>query len=143
MMSIQNVVACVIERENRFLVCQRPPHKRHGSLWEFPGGKLEEQESFLDATKRELLEELGLHVRSIGDIIISIVDEKSGFTINFVAVDTEGEPKLLEHTAFAWLPLHELSTVPLAPSDRAFVDHYTGVATIESMSMSTDSESAI
>lgn len=142
-MSIQHVVACVIERDNRFLVCQRPPHKRHGSLWEFPGGKLEEQESFLDATKRELLEELGLHVRSIGEIIMSVVDEKSGFTINFIAVDAEGEPTLFEHTAFAWLPLNELSTVPLAPSDKSFVEHYTGVATIESMSMSTDSESAI
>ncbi len=122
-MSNQNVVACVIERENRFLVCQRPPHKRHGTLWEFPGGKLEEKESFLEATKRELLEELGLEVHSIGDLMFSIVDDASGFTINFIRVVADGEPKLLEHTAFAWLELNALSTVPLAPTDKMFVDH--------------------
>lgn len=122
-MSNQNVVACVIERENRFLLCQRPAHKRHGTLWEFPGGKLEGKETFLEATKRELLEELGLEVHSIGDLMLSVVDEASGFTINFIRVSVDGEPKLLEHTAFVWLELNALSTVPLAPTDKMFVDH--------------------
>lgn len=129
-MNEKNVVAAVIEREKRFLVCQRPSNKRHGSLWEFPGGKLEADESFLDATKRELLEELGLHVLSIGEVLLSVPDEKSGFLINFIQVHADGEPKLLEHAAFAWLPLGELSTVPLAPSDKAFVDHLQATSRI-------------
>ena len=34
------VVAAIIRRGDRYLVCQRPAGKRHGGLWEFPGGKL-------------------------------------------------------------------------------------------------------
>jgi len=50
------VAAAVIERGGRLLVCQRPLGKRHGGLWEFPGGKLHEGEDLLAATTRELSE---------------------------------------------------------------------------------------
>jgi hypothetical protein len=39
------VLGSVTERDNRLLVCRRPLHKRHGGLWEFPGGKVRERES--------------------------------------------------------------------------------------------------
>ena len=54
------VLATVIRRDGRLLVCQRPSHKRHGGLWEFPGGKVEPGESDLAASRRELAEELGV-----------------------------------------------------------------------------------
>ena len=38
------VVAAIIQRDGRFLVGRRPAHKRHGGLWEFPGGKVDEGE---------------------------------------------------------------------------------------------------
>ncbi len=47
------VLASVIERDHRLLVCRRPLHKRHGGLWEFPGGKVREGESDLEAARRE------------------------------------------------------------------------------------------
>src|SRR5258708_6415849 len=53
-----HVVAAIIERDGRFLLCRRNPLKRHGGLWEFPGGKLESGENHCDAAKRELYEEL-------------------------------------------------------------------------------------
>ncbi len=43
------VVAAVIEKDGKVLVCQRPTHKRHGGLWEFPGGKVERGESDFEA----------------------------------------------------------------------------------------------
>ena len=46
------VIAAVIGRADTLLLCQRPPHKRHGGLWEFPGGKLEPGESDADAARR-------------------------------------------------------------------------------------------
>jgi hypothetical protein len=49
------VLVSVIERDNRLLVCRRPLHKRHRGLWEFPGGKVLEGESGLEAARRELL----------------------------------------------------------------------------------------
>ena len=52
------VVAAVVRRGNKMLVCQRPLHKHHGGLWEFPGGKVEHQETLNAAAQRELAEEL-------------------------------------------------------------------------------------
>ena len=114
------VIAAVIERGGRFLLCQRPSHKRHGGLWEFPGGKLEPGETFHDAAHRELEEELGLSVVSVGAVRLSITDDASGFVINFVDVHASGEPQLLEHSALQWSSPAEMSKLPLAPTDRAF-----------------------
>jgi 8-oxo-dGTP pyrophosphatase MutT (NUDIX family) len=47
--SFISVLAAVITHQSRYLVCQRPLSKRHGGLWEFPGGKIEPGESLLDA----------------------------------------------------------------------------------------------
>src|SRR5690606_20769929 len=60
------VLAAVIRRDGRWLVCRRPAHKRHGGLWEFPGGKLEPGESLLEAATRELEEELAVRVTGVG-----------------------------------------------------------------------------
>jgi 8-oxo-dGTP pyrophosphatase MutT (NUDIX family) len=59
------VLAAVIRRQDRYLVCRRPAHKRHGGLWEFPGGKLEPGETLLEAARRELREELGAEVSDL------------------------------------------------------------------------------
>ena len=117
------VLAAVLRRGDRFLVCQRPPHKRHGGLWEFPGGKLENEESLLDAARRELDEELGLHATSIGDTLFTCGDPGSRFVIEFVHVDAAGEPQALEHSALRWVTMQEATALPLAPADRAFVEH--------------------
>lgn len=119
---MQNVIAAVICRNKRFLVCKRPAHKRHGQLWEFPGGKLEAGESFFDAAKRELQEELGLSVLETGDLRFAVTDEASGFVINFVDVTADGEPQLLEHSALSWCSSDELLALPLAPTDREFAE---------------------
>ena len=60
------VIAAVVWRGDRLLVCQRPAHKRHGGLWEFPGGKVEAGESDAAAARRELREELGVEVTAVG-----------------------------------------------------------------------------
>ncbi len=116
------VIAAVVERDGKFLVCRRPAHKRHGDLWEFPGGKVEDDESFLDAAKRELEEELALKVSSVGNVRLAITDDASGFTINFVDVIAVGEPQLIEHTELHWLSVAELLKLALAPSDRRFAE---------------------
>jgi 8-oxo-dGTP diphosphatase len=116
------VLAAVVKRDNRYLVCQRPTHKRHGGLWEFPGGKLEPNETVVDAAHRELREELGVNVVKIHDPGLSVGDPGSAFVIHFPPVVIDGEPQCLEHLALQWLTLRELQDVALAPSDRAFVD---------------------
>jgi 8-oxo-dGTP diphosphatase len=121
-MTLTSVLAAVVQRENRYLICQRPAHKRHGGLWEFPGGKLEPGETHEHAARRELPEELGVQVRTVGGMLFSIADPGSPFVIEFAPVTIDGEPKCLEHSALQWLTLDELPKLELAPSDRRFVE---------------------
>lgn len=121
---IIRVVAAVIQTDDKFLIGQRPKHKRHGSLWEFPGGKLLAKESLFDATKRELKEELDVEVIKIGHVLYANRDEGSPFVIEFVETKISGTPKPLEHSALEWVTRATLQTMKLAPTDAKFVsDH--------------------
>jgi 8-oxo-dGTP pyrophosphatase MutT (NUDIX family) len=113
----------VISRGDRLLVCQRPPEKRHGGLWEFPGGKCEAAESDRDAITRELREELGVDVIEVGDEELATQDADSPFLIAFIPVRISGDPVCREHVAMTWGLPTELAELPLAPSDRRFVEH--------------------
>lgn len=121
-MALTSVLAAVIERDGNYLVCQRAEHKRHGKLWEFPGGKVESGETHLGAARRELAEELDVHVVSVGPALFSVNDPGSDFLIEFVPATIDGNPTCLEHMALRWLSLDELASLQLAPSDRRFVN---------------------
>ena len=115
------VVAAVVERDGRLLLCRRPAHKRHGGLWEFPGGKVLPDETLGEALQRELAEELQLELESIGEQVGRHRDPGSPFVIYFVEVSAAGEPISLEHEQIEWVAPRELDRVDLAPSDRSFV----------------------
>ena len=121
-MALIQVVAAVVKRDDKYLICQRPAHKRHGNLWEFPGGKLEAGETYLDAARRELVEELGVEARAIGSAQFTVADPGSDFIIAFVPTEINGEPACLEHTQLKWMSLDDLPTLILAPSDLRFVE---------------------
>jgi len=99
------VIAPVIARGDKLLDCQRPLHKRHGELWEFPSGKLEPCED--DETAAAEFE---------------LADASSPFLIAFVPVEASGTPVCREHTALMWGTPSELALLPLAPSDRHYVE---------------------
>ena len=115
------VLAAVITQADRYLVCQRPPHKRHGGLWEFPGGKLEPGETIEHAAIRELREELGVDARAVGEVLVAFADPGSEFLIEFAPVTVTGEIRPIEHSAVRWETLAELESLNLAPTDRQFV----------------------
>jgi len=112
----------VIQRQGRYLVCLRPPHKRHGGLWEFPGGKLEPDETVEAAAARELREELGVEAIGFGPLLYSHQEQGAPYRIEFMSLEISGEPRALEHTALRWATPDELCDLALAPSDRAFAD---------------------
>jgi mutator protein MutT len=114
------VVAAVIHRRGRYLLGRRPTGKRHGGLWEFPGGKMHADESASEAAARELREELGLAVTSVGTVVAAIEDEASPFVIEFHEVSVTGEPVALEHQEVGWFTSTELQELALAPADRSF-----------------------
>jgi 8-oxo-dGTP diphosphatase len=65
---MKRVVAGLIVKDGKLLVCQRTRHQTMPLKWEFPGGKIEEGEQPRDALRRELEEELGI-LATIGDEI--------------------------------------------------------------------------
>jgi 8-oxo-dGTP pyrophosphatase MutT (NUDIX family) len=115
------VVAAVIERQGNYLVCRRPAHKRHGGLWEFPGGKRLGGESAEDALRRELAEELNLAVTRVGRTLFTARDPQSPFVIAFIGVEAAGTPEAFEHTELMWCPGDRLHSIALAPADARFV----------------------
>lgn len=119
-------MAAVIRRNGRYLLGLRPRSKRHGGLWEFPGGKVHAGESQLDAARRELAEELGVEVTSLGAPLLSVHDEGSPFVIEFIEVVMVGTPAAHEHEAIGWFSIDELRGMALAPADARFVAQLAG-----------------
>lgn len=117
----QLVVAAVVRRGERLLLCQRPLGKRHGGLWELPGGKVHPGESDAEAIRRELSEELGLTTTAVGAALAERADPGSDFVIRFVVAAVTGEPTLHEHLAAEWVTPAEAADLALAPTDRWFV----------------------
>jgi len=115
------VVATVIFKKAAYLFCKRPAHKRHGNLWEFPGGKIKTGESIEEAARRELKEELQVELTSLGNLLYTAQDPGSPFLIHFVEVDISGEPKTVEHQEIRWFKVNDLYELDLAPADAEFV----------------------
>lgn len=117
------VVAALIWQGERFLACQRPPHKARGLLWEFVGGKVEPGETKEQALIRECREEMDVTVRVDG-IFMELVHEYPDLTVHltlFHAGIAEGTPKLLEHQALRWLTVEEMDQYPFCPADQAIL----------------------
>jgi 8-oxo-dGTP diphosphatase len=91
---MKRVVAALIEKDGKLLVCQRTRHQTMPLKWEFPGGKIEEREQPRDALRRELEEELGI-TATIGDEVRRIQHEyPNGGMVElrfFVVREYEGE----------------------------------------------------
>ena len=71
MNKVTQVVAALIWRGERFLICQRPAHKTRGLLWEFVGGKVEPGETKEEALVRECREELGIPLQ-VGEVFLEV-----------------------------------------------------------------------
>ncbi len=114
------VVAALLWREDRFLICQRPAHKARGLLWEFVGGKVEPGEAPEAALKRECREELDVSV-SVGDVFMDVIHEYPDITIHltlFNASLEEGEPRRLEHSDLRWITAEEIGNYDFCPADQ-------------------------
>lgn len=121
-----DVVAAVVRRGSRFLLCQRPLEKNHGGMWEFPGGKVGAGETMYGALRRELREELAVRSQPIRAAIPSAIysEEDFEFALYFIETEIQGEPTLLEHEKLGWFAIDEILTLELAPADAEFVARY-------------------
>ena len=101
-----HVVGAVIIRQGKVLACRRASHKVNPGLWEFPGGKVERNESSIEALERELLEELEVHVNPIKPLDISetlLVDKLIRLETIVCTVDDSFEFLSSDHDDHKWL----------------------------------------
>ena len=116
---IIEVVAALIWKSNRFLICQRPANKARSLLWEFVGGKVEPGETKEQALIRECQEELAITL-SVGDVFTEVVHEYPDITIRltlFNATIAEGIPQKLEHNDIRWITVDEIDQYSFCPAD--------------------------
>lgn len=114
------VVAALIWDGDRFLACQRPPHKARGLLWEFVGGKVEPGETHAQALVRECREELDIEVR-VGELFMELTHEYPDLTVRlslYHAVIERGVPQKLEHHDLLWLLPSEVDEYAFCPADK-------------------------
>jgi len=97
------VVAGVLERAGRILICQRSSRGSHPLQWEFPGGKVEPGETESAALVRELREELAIDV-TVGELIARLPGAPgTEFELAFYAITSfTGEPRNLVFESIAW-----------------------------------------
>jgi 8-oxo-dGTP diphosphatase len=118
------VVAAILERDGRILICRRTPEQSHPLKWEFPGGKVEPGESPAEALARELEEELGIS-DAAGDEIERYefaYPGKSPILLIFIRVTAfRGEPRNLIFHEVRWEPPDRLSSFDFIEGDLDFI----------------------
>ena len=115
-----DVVAAVIKKNNLFLVANRSFEANSPGIWEFPGGKVEQKETFVSALVREIEEELSLKIQ-VGDKITSVDLKKSDKHIcvhYFYALIMSGHINLNVHSEFKWVARDQLNAFKYIDGDR-------------------------
>lgn len=121
-MKTVEVVAALLCRGNRFLICRRPQHKARAGLYEFPGGKVESGETPQAALARECIEELNIRpmvCEPVQDVYHTYPDLTIHLTLYRAEVPV-GEPQSLEHDDLQWITLSQLDAYPFCPADISF-----------------------
>ena len=112
------VVAAIIEHEGKYLATQRGYGEWKG-FWEYPGGKIEPEESREEALIREIREELRMEIVPEQWLCTTEYDYPTfHLTMHcYLCRIVEGTPQLTEHLAAQWLSPEELHSVPWLPAD--------------------------
>ena len=120
-----DVVAAVIKKNDFFLIANRSFEANSSGLWEFPGGKVEEKETFVSALIREIEEELSLKIQ-VGDKITSIDLKTSDKNISvhyFYALILSGQIILNVHSEFKWVERKQLESFKYIDGDRYVLEY--------------------
>lgn len=112
------VSAAAIIEDKKVLITQRIGGDFHG-LWEFPGGKIENNESKENAVIREIKEELDCEIKPIKDLITIEYTYPNFHLVMtlFISELIKGKPTLLEHNALKWVSANELDNVNWLEAD--------------------------
>lgn len=108
---IVNVAVGVIKKNNAIFICKRADDQHQGGLWEFPGGKVEANESVFAALKRELAEEAGITIHSSSQLMVIEHDygDKCVKLDIHVVSNFSGEAHGAEGQPSEWVNISELT----------------------------------
>jgi 8-oxo-dGTP diphosphatase len=100
-------VGILIRSSGEFLMTTRPVGKAYAGYWEFPGGKLETNETVVDALRRELIEEIGVFIQDVQIWQSSVVDYPHALVrLHFCKIFAwTGELHMRESQQFSWQSL--------------------------------------
>ena len=118
-MKKKEVVAAILHRDEAYFATQRGYGEFEG-MWEFPGGKIEPDESPEDALKREIQEELGIDI-TIDEFLCTTNYDYPSFHLTmhcYICSIEAGEIVLREHKSARWLTPEELGGVEWLPADK-------------------------
>jgi 8-oxo-dGTP diphosphatase len=120
------VVAAVIERDERFLVTRRPTGVHLEGLWEFPGGKIDPDESHHAALKRELREELDADIE-VGELTFATTHAypDRNVALYFYRCALLGSPRPLLGQEMRWVARPELHLLGFPPADAELIERLT------------------
>lgn len=112
------VVAALIFRGEKFLICRRPAGKARGGLWEFAGGKVEAGETREQALVRECREELGVTPK-VGALYMELEHDYEDLNVRLCLFrcTVSEEPQKLEHSELKWIARGEIPQYQFCPAD--------------------------
>ncbi len=117
------VAAALLFRDGKLLITQRRPSDHLPNLWEFPGGKVEPDETFESCLAREIHEELGLEIR-VGALVEDLTHTypEKAVRIRFFRCEwLGGEARAIHCQAFAWVTRRELSGFSFPAADAQLI----------------------
>ena len=119
------VAAALADAEGRVLLQQRPQGKAMAGLWEFPGGKVEQDEVPEAALVRELEEELGISIEPGALAPVAFASAPVGgrhmILLLYLCRQWRGDPEPLHATALEWLRPAEMAPGEMPPADRPLI----------------------
>ncbi len=114
------VVAALIEKEGKYLIAKRSTGDENlFGKWEFPGGKLKENELEFNAIEREIFEEFELKIKAI-HFLLNNIYEYPAKTVDLRLYECKyinGKFNLHDHSEYKWVDPQELLDYDLAPAD--------------------------
>lgn len=121
---VVHAVVGILWRDDQLLVCERPAGKPYAGFWEFPGGKIESDETSLDALKRELHEEIGVKVLTAEFIIQHqhTYPDKQVILDIWKVTEFSGEPRSLERQQLKWTNVCDIRDLNLLEGNWSILD---------------------
>ena len=114
-----DVVAAIIKSEGYYLLAKRNRDKYMGLKWEFPGGKVERNETFKEALSREILEELNVNIQIHSKVAEErYQDEEINITLHYYMCSLiDNDIVLSEHEAIEWVKKQDFLKYEFVPGD--------------------------